>query len=61
MPTLAEMLGGIEYPAKIAPQSKYTLGESDEPLMMRQPDEMALMVRMVDLEEGILAQSAIGK
>lgn len=60
MATLAEMLGGIEYPVRANPSSKMQLTDSDEPMLMH-GDHPSLMVRLIDLEEGILAQSAIGK
>ena len=64
MATLAEMLGGVDFPVRAMPQSNRVLMEDDsEPALMRSMDgeEMALMARMVDLEKGILMQSAIGK
>jgi len=60
MATLAEMLGGIDYPTPMG-RSKMALTESDDPRMMHSADGPSLMVRLIDLEEGILAQSAIGK
>ena len=62
MPTLAEMLGGVEFPVRQMERQMMRLFNDDRPTMQQAIDgEESLMAQMVDLEKSILFQSAIGK
>lgn len=62
MPTLAEMLGGVDFPIRQMDRVMAKLSEGDAPSMQRAiDDDQSLMAQMVDLEKSILFQNAIGK
>ncbi len=63
MPTLAQMLGAATLPQSSKGNDVIRFRESDRPPLVRgiEGSEDGFMQRMIDLQEALLMQTAIGK